>query len=131
MVASRNNIKKKYDYKSKTNKTPLRDKLKQAEAQQLLDEAEREAKIRANKALAERMKRDRETKAAMLKRKQPPNGILKNNTGASKSSIPSAAENSSDYVTLTQDQLAAILQTLSKVQGNESGVKLDVGRCFI
>lgn len=109
----------------------MRDKLKQAEAQQLLDEAEREAKIRANKALAERMKRDRETKAAMLKRKQPPNGILKNNTGASKSSIPSAAENSSDYVTLTQDQLAAILQTLSKVQGNESGVKLDVGRCFI
>lgn len=91
-----------------------------------MDEADREAKVRANKALAERMKRDRELKADMMKQKHPSNGILKNSS--SKTSKLEAVQNSSDFVTLTQDQLKAILQTLSKVQGNENGVQLDVGK---
>jgi len=104
----------------------LRDRLKQTEEAQLVQAAEEEARARANKMLAERRRREQDLKSSRKNatsktpRAERPaqNGILKNKEPSSKSS----------NVTLTQDQLSAILQTLSKVQGSSKDVKLDIGK---
>lgn len=89
--------------------------MKQAEAERLLAETEREAKLRANRLLAERRRREKEAKAAAVN--APVNGILKHKH----------TDSSTNFVTLTQEQLSAILNTLSKVQGSSNEVNLDVG----
>lgn len=87
--------------------------MKQDEADQLQQAAEREARLRANKLLMDRRRREADAKPTKTR------GILKHGTGL---------DSKSDYVTLTQDQLSMILKTLSQVQGSENSVELDVGK---
>ena len=114
LTDTKRDAKKKFSYRERSNKIPLRDRLKQAETDMLFEKSQREAQIRANRRIAEKLRQEEALKAA----KKKPNGILKSGDGSNKSG----------YVTLTQDQLTTILNTLSKVQGSNDEVNLDVGR---
>lgn len=112
-VDSRHDSRKKFSYKERANKIPLRDRLKQAEAESLIEKSQHEAKLRANRMLAEKRRQEEVEKA---QKKLQSTEILKSGDKTSKSG----------YVTLTQAQLSAILNTLSKVQGSTNEVNLDV-----
>lgn len=103
---------KKFDYQSKTNKIPLRDKIRQEEVEKEYEELEKEARRKANRMLAERRRKEE-----AMKQSKKINGILKK-TGKQ-----------SDYVTLTQDQLESILASLSQVQGSSKtgNVHVEIG----
>lgn len=97
------------NYRGKTNKIPLRDKLQKEEREKQLQIYEREARLKANRMLAERQNKERLEKERQQK--------LKNGANSN------AAE---DYVTLTRDQLQTILDSLTQVQSGSSKSNLNV-----
>jgi len=59
LIGSPPKPKKVFSYRNRDNKIPLRDKLRREAEERLAEEAEREAKLKANRALALRMKKER------------------------------------------------------------------------